>query len=140
MWSVDPGIGEFVRRADHEGSCHIGSGPLGSDGAPKNLVRDRLRAGSHQFHGCWSWMLPGLVGVGNRASAPVAGPVDMADMRCWHWIELEGVQAEEGGMSSQCSYTGLYHSSGTERIEIDGLEGFGLAVGGRLEHSQGGTR
>lgn len=83
MWLVDPGIGGSVQRADHEGNYHIGLCPLGSDGAPKNLVRDHLRAGSHQFHGCWSGMLPGLVGVGNRASAPVVDPVDMVDTRCW---------------------------------------------------------
>lgn len=47
MWSVDPGIGGFVLRADHEGCCHIASGPLGNDGAPKSLARDRLHAGSH---------------------------------------------------------------------------------------------
>lgn len=83
MWSVDPGIGEFVRRADHEGCCHIASGPLGSDGAPKNLARDHLHAGSHQSHEYWSGKLPGLVGVGSKVSAPVAGPVDMADTTCW---------------------------------------------------------
>lgn len=42
-----------------------------------------------------------------------------------------GVQAEEEGMNSQCSYTGSYHDSGNERIEIDDLEDFGLAVGDR---------
>jgi hypothetical protein len=34
------------------------------------------------------------------------------------WIALVGVQAEEEGMNSQCSYTGSYHDSGNERIEI----------------------
>ena len=84
-------------------------------------------------------MLPGLVGVGNRASAPVAGH-DRADTRRRHWIALVVDQAEEGGMSSQCSCTGLRHDPGTERIAVDSPEGFGLALGGRLKHSQLGTR
>lgn len=144
MWSVDPDIDEFAQRADHEGSFHIGSGPLGDDGAPKNLVPDHLHAGSHQFHGCWSVMIPGLVAVGNMASVPVdglvAGPVGRADTRRWQGTALEGVQAGEEGMSSQCSYTGLDHDLGSEQTEIDGLEGFGLVVGGRSKHSRGCTR
>lgn len=139
MWSIDPGIGEFVQRADHEGSLHIGSGSLGDEKARKNLVPDHPHAGSHQFHGCWSVMFPGLVAVGNRASAPVAGPVGRADTRCWQWIVLEGVQAEEEGTSSQCSYTGLYHDPGTEQTETGSLQCFDLAVGGRSKHSQGCT-
>lgn len=85
-------------------------------------------------------MFPGLVGVGSRVSALVAGPVDMADTRCWQWTALEGVQVGEEGMSFQCSYTGLHHDSGTELTGIESLEGFGLAAGDRLKHSQVGTR
>lgn len=85
-------------------------------------------------------MFPGLAGVGNMVSAPVAGPVDMAGTRCWQWTALEGVQVGEEGMSFQCSYTGLYRDSGTELTEIESLEDFGLAVGDRLKHSQVGTR
>lgn len=85
-------------------------------------------------------MLPGLVGVGSMVSAPAAGPADMAGTRCWQWTALEGVQVEEEGMSFQCSYTGLCHDLGTELTEIESLEGFGLAVGGRLKHSQVGMR
>ena len=139
MWSVDPGIGGFVRQADHEGRCHIGSDPLANDGV-RNLGHDHLHTGSHQFHGCWSGMLPGLVEVDNRASAPVAGHADRADTGRWHWIAPVGAQEEEEGMSSQCSCIGLRHDQGTERIGVDSPEGFGLALGGRLKHSQLGTR
>jgi hypothetical protein len=142
LWSVDPGIDEFVQRADHEESCHIGSGPLGDDGAPESPVRDHLGAGNHRPHECWSEMLPDLAVVGNTASALADGPDYRAGKKCSEWLALEGVQGEEGGMSPQCVSMGLVPDSESDfgRVGIDSPKNLDLAVEDRLENSEAGTR
>lgn len=143
MWSVDPGIDGFARRADHEGSCHIGSNPPGNDGVPESPVRDHLGTGSHQFHECWSGMFPGPAVGENRGSAPDSDLADMADMMRWQWSALEGAQVGEEGTSPHCMNTGCVLDSGPDWVEqfgLDSLRSFGLAMRCRLKHSQAGMR